>query len=100
MKRTIATFFVLVLTLAHARADLVCERWAGRGATATHAGAMTVERGGSELRLVFDLSDLPAGAGVCRASLYCFTQGDVQPVKPAKIAPAGGDGPLKLQPPR
>jgi len=99
MKRAVATFVVLLIAVADARADLVCERWAGRGATATHAGAMTVERSDSGLRLVFDLSDLPAGSDVYRASLFCFTQGDVQPVEPARIVPAGGDDPLRLQPP-
>jgi len=70
-----------------ARAELVRERWAGKGTPATHPDSLKIVVGKSP-RLVFDLAGLPQQAKVRHASLYCFTQGDRQPNQPAVLQAA------------
>jgi hypothetical protein len=83
---------VLVAAASAARAELVNQRWAGKGTPATFADTMKVVQSGKDLRLVFDLSALPKGAKIRHASLYCFTQNDRQPDRPAVIQAAEKPG--------
>ncbi len=94
---------VLLALCAGALAAPVGERW-GNG-RCTHPGTLRVERQGSVVRLVFDLSAIPAGARVHRASLRCFTQEGRQPLEDPQLFEAKADGsadrsrPLRLEPP-
>jgi hypothetical protein len=89
MKRILLILLVAVVAVAAApcRADLVSERWGAEGTSCTHPGTLKVTQGKMGPRLVFDLSAIPRGATVHHASLYCFTQGDVQPTEPASLSP-------------
>jgi hypothetical protein len=78
------------------------ERWGGKGTPCTHPDTLRVIQGKSGPRLVFDLSAIPKGATVHRASLFCFTQGGVQPTDPPRIHVAGkldADGNARLDGP-
>jgi hypothetical protein len=66
-------------------AELVRERWSAKEIPATHPGTMKVEQGEKALRLVFDLSALHRKLTVHHASLYCFTEANLQPVKGPEI---------------
>ena len=89
MKRTTILLTMMAAAVA-AHGALVCERWAGRGVPATHANALKVEKDATGVRLVVDLSALPAEALVVHASLFCSTAGDVQPTEPARLVPPNG----------
>ena len=98
MKKIVLASAVLLTFRCDARADLISERWAG-GDTAGHPNSMTVEVSGSQVQMAFDLTALPAGAQIYDASLYCFTQGNVQPVEPVVIVPHDGGESLRLEGP-
>lgn len=89
---------LIALCLAAAcHAELVSERWGGAGTPCTHPGTMRVDRGGQTPRLVFDLSAIPKGATIRRASLFCSTSGGGQPREPIRLVADGK--PLALEPP-
>jgi len=69
-------------------AELVSHRWGGKNTHCTYPGRLTIVHSKTGPRLVFDLSAIPKSAGIHHASLYCFTEGGRQPVKPAMIYPA------------
>ena len=105
---SVAMTLLLLAAASAARAELLSERWAGKGTPATHPSTLAVT-GGKTPRLVFDLSALPKGAKVHHASLVCLTQGGRQPKQPAVLrmaqeldaegnaVPAGR--PFELEPP-
>ncbi len=65
--------------------EVVGRRWAGKAAPATHPDTLKVVTEGGTTRLVFDLSALPKGARVHRASLRCFVTRRLQPREPAEL---------------
>ena len=102
MKRTVVLgVAICFLAASLARGEVVSRRWGG--------AALRVSRAKAGQRLIFDLSDIPRGAKVHHASLYCFTRGGRQPKDPALIhltekLDAEGDPvlaakPLKIEPP-
>ena len=70
---------------AAGRAELVSERWGGKGKGLAHPGSVKVVPAAAITRLTFDLSALPKGAKVHHASLYCFTRGGRQPAQPVRL---------------
>ncbi|MBM4042913.1 MAG: hypothetical protein FJ290_30860 [Planctomycetes bacterium] len=92
---------------------MASERWGGRrepiagnGRPCTHPDTLKIVQGKAGPRLVFDLSAIPKGTRVHRASLFCFTQRGIQPTEPARIHVAEGPDPeaakgepLKLEAP-
>jgi len=98
MRRMAVSCTMLLAVAACGRAGVVSERWGPRGASCTHPGTLQIDRSGAQLRLIFDLSVLPAGQGIHHASLTCFTQDNTQPIEPAEIASPEGK-PLRLEAP-
>lgn len=86
MKSTRTIFLMLATLAAFGIADggTVRERWAGRGASATHPGTLKVISTSAGTRLVFDLSALPKDAKIHHASLHCTTDRG-QPVNPVRV---------------
>lgn len=109
MHRTALALTACLAVSPCARAELVRERWGAADTPSSHPGTLKVMRDGQAPRLVFDLSALQPGARIHRASLYCFTQDDLQPREPAQVFAAEtvrDDGtavprgrPLRLEPP-
>ena len=102
MKRTVVLgVSICFLAASLARGEVVSRRWGG--------AALRVSRAKAGQRLIFDLSDIPRGAKVHHASLYCFTRGGAQPRDPALIHltekldaegnPVLAAKPLKIEPP-
>ncbi|KKK91012.1 hypothetical protein LCGC14_2717240, partial [marine sediment metagenome] len=88
--------------------DVVSERFGGPKGSSARPGALKVERSGGVARCIFDLSAIPKGAAVYRASLSAVGAGRGQPREPirivavkriegGKVVPAGK--PLQLEPP-
>jgi len=109
MKRIPLVAAILMVGTVLAPADLVSERWGGKDTPCTHPGTMKVAEAQTGRRLVFDLSPIPRGARVHRASLYCFTEDDRQPTEPPLVfvvdrletggKPVHKGDPLRLEPP-
>jgi hypothetical protein len=109
MNRMLIRFTLLAVAATACPADVLCERWGGKGKGLAYPGTMTVAVDGKSRRIRFDLSALPTGAKVYHASLHCAAAGDVQPLEPVQIRPiegTDGDGkprpaaePLKLEAP-
>ena len=78
---------LLLLAASVASADLVCERWGGQGGGLAHPDTLKV-LSAAVPRVVFDLSAVPKGAKVHRATLHAFTRSRGQPRDPIQIFPA------------
>ncbi|HET6427403.1 MAG TPA: hypothetical protein VFJ30_03260 [Phycisphaerae bacterium] len=85
MRRLLLSAALLAAVASTGRADLRRQRWAGKGAAATHPDTLVVTRSADQTRLRFDLSALPKAAKVHHASLHCFTRDGAQPVQPPEI---------------
>jgi len=107
--RCLLVLFVMAAAADCRGAELVRERWSAKDVPATHPGTMRVEQGDKALRLVFDLSALHKALKIHRASLYCFTEANLQPTKAPEIyfaqrlqadgEPIAAGKPLALEPP-
>jgi len=102
------TLVTLTAVTSATMAGVHCRRWGGQGKGLAYPGTLKVFSAGVP-RVVFDLSAVPKGAKVHRATLLAFTRSRGQPRDPIQIFQAnkvGADGkaswsgkPLALLPP-